>query len=401
MAKNVCLDQFGNGLPNITVELHTVGTTTNPLYTLTTDANGKWDITSVVENNYDIKFSGSVILGGSYWEYNRFIVKGTHEARTDNPHSTTAAQVGALTPAGGTITGNLDITGNLVVSGTTTFEQTHLITTNLVVNGNSSLGNQFSDLTTVTGNLIVSGTIFGGGIVIADEKVKISSTDILGGYLENKLTAGTGVTIEQVNAGGNLSMVVSLYVSPTVTLSGGSSNETGSTVTNVALSWICDKTMTTRLLSAPVPIGDRDQGAGQNGSYTHTGANLTTNTTYTITVGDGTNTSTGTTTVAFYYKKYYGNQANSTLTDPQIIALATSALASSRATTFSQTCANEYIYVCYPASWGTASFKINGLTSTAWTLVTRTFVNASGNSSSYNIYRTDNLLTGTYDIIVS
>lgn len=192
-----------------------------------------------------------------------------------------------------------------------------------------------------------------------------------------------------------------LYVAPTVSLSGGSTNEIGSTVANVALTWTCNKSMTTRVLSAPVPTGDRDRGAGQNGSYTHTGANLTTNTTYTITVGDGVNTAQGTTSVNFRSKRYWGTSASTSLNDAGILALS-GELATSRGKSFTQNGNGQYIYYVYPASWGAATFTVNGLLNTDWTLTTQTHVNASGYSTSYYVYRTNTIQNGTgISIVVS
>ncbi len=44
---------------------------------------------------------------------NRITLGESHSARTDNPHATTAAQVGALPASGGTISGSLTVNGNV------------------------------------------------------------------------------------------------------------------------------------------------------------------------------------------------------------------------------------------------------------------------------------------------
>jgi hypothetical protein len=49
---------------------------------------------------------------------NRITIGETHSPRTDNPHVTTAAQVGALPLAGGTLAGNLQVNGNLGIGAT-------------------------------------------------------------------------------------------------------------------------------------------------------------------------------------------------------------------------------------------------------------------------------------------
>ena len=178
-----------------------------------------------------------------------------------------------------------------------------------------------------------------------------------------------------------------LYVSPSVSLSGGSTNEKGATVTNVTLTWSTNKTMTSRLLSSPVPIGDRDQGAGGSGSYVHSGANLTANTTYSILVSDGTNSASSSTGVSFYNRRYYGSNSNSgPLTNAQILSLSKE-YCSGRACTHTYDCTGgQYIWICYPASFGTASFTVNNLPTT-FLLTVQSVTNNSGYIESFNCYR--------------
>jgi hypothetical protein len=192
-----------------------------------------------------------------------------------------------------------------------------------------------------------------------------------------------------------ISGVLSLYTTPTVSLSGGSTNEVGTTVTDVALAWTCNKTMVTRNLSAPVPTEDRAQGEGQNGSYTHEDADLTTQTTYTMTVNDGQNNASGTTTVYFRYRRHWGTDAGTTIDDATLLALTGSELSTVRTKSWLQNGNGEYIYYCYPASWGAATFTINGLLNTDFTLLTRDHVNAHGVTVSFNIYRTNSVQYGT------
>jgi hypothetical protein len=63
---------------------------------------------------------------------------------------------------------------------------------------------------------------------------------------------------------------------------------------------------------------------------------------------------------------------------------------------------SQYVYVAYPAAFGAASFVVDGFADAGWTLVTRAFVNASGSSASYNIYRhTLIFAAGTYSVTVN
>lgn len=226
------------------------------------------------------------------------------------------------------------------------------------------------------------------------DKFKISSSDTTSDYAESKITAGSGITIEKLNIGGNETLSIKLYVSPIVSLSGGSTNEKGSTINNVALSWTTNKTMTSRILSSPVPIEDRDLGAGGNGNYTHNGANLTTNTTYSITVNDGTNSSLSSTSVSFINRRYYGVNILDVIDNSNILLLSNE-FASSRSNTHSYDCSGgKYIWICYPASLGAAIFKIGGI-ETTFTLFIQSVTNGSLFTESFNCYRSTELQNGS------
>lgn len=130
------------------------------------------------------------------------------------------------------------------------------------------------------------------------------------------------------------------------------------------------------------------------------GGPWTANRTWVLTGSDGTNSASGSTTLRFMQKRYWGPQADPAISDPEIIGLS-----SEFATNFNQartiTANAQYIYFAFPSSFGTPQFNVNGLLNTAWTRTTRSFVNASGYPSSYDIWRSDNLLTGTYNITLS
>src|SRR5262245_19814851 len=62
--------------------------------------------------NIDLANSGTITINGDVAN-KRVIIGETHSARTDNPHNVTAQQIQALPAAGGTISGNLQVSGNL------------------------------------------------------------------------------------------------------------------------------------------------------------------------------------------------------------------------------------------------------------------------------------------------
>jgi hypothetical protein len=181
----------------------------------------------------------------------------------------------------------------------------------------------------------------------------------------------------------------------------GSPVEIGSSKTNITVSWTVGP-------NGRIPVSQTFGGssiASTDRSKIIAGP-ITTNTTWTITATDSKpTTGTGSTTLEFRYKRYYGVSANATLTDPQIIALSSDLGTQSRTQTRQIVCSNEYIYFAWPDSWGGAtssSFTVNGLLNTAWIKVRNdSFTNASGNTYNIGVFRSSNLLTGTFNLGVS
>ena len=117
---------------------------------------------------------------------------------------------------------------------------------------------------------------------------------------------------------------------------------------------------------------------------------------------DGVTTNTATTSINFYSKEYWGasSQTSSTISDAQIIALSGSQFATSRQMTQNIATSGNYMFVCYPASFGAATFIVGGFADSGWNLTTRNFVNASGATVSYNIYQHQNATSTTFQVIV-
>lgn len=171
--------------------------------------------------------------------------------------------------------------------------------------------------------------------------------------------------------------------------------ENGTTVTSTQLDWVINDTVTSQSLNNS--IGSISAALR---TYTHT-STYSTNRTYTLSVDDGSgHTDTASTQIRFLNSNYYGVSSNTTLNDGQINALGHS-LSSSKAQTRSLSPSAQYIYIAYPSAYGSATFTVNGLSNNDWTLSTQSHTNASGATVSYNVYRTNNLLTGTYTIGVN
>ena len=189
------------------------------------------------------------------------------------------------------------------------------------------------------------------------------------------------------------------YVAPSITaLTGGGTYVKGQVVTNPAITWTLNKTMTTRAISG---VATATLGAGGSGTYTDTGRNLATTGTYTLTVGDGTGTDSEGETFTFTNRRYVGASATTNQSNAEIIAMTASTQAKGASGTTGALSA-EYIVIAYPASLGACTvFSLGGFSTTAWPSVTRAVTNAYGYAESYYIYRSQNAQTTggiAYDI---
>jgi hypothetical protein len=181
-----------------------------------------------------------------------------------------------------------------------------------------------------------------------------------------------------------------LYITPSVSLSGGGTYEVGYTKSSTTLNWSWNKTISSQSLNQG--IGDLDPALR---TYTYNTA-ITSDTTFTITGSDGTTTKTASTTVRFQPKRYWGVSTETSLTDAQIIALSNE-LSTSRTQTRTFDCSGgKYFYFVIRSSYCSGiSFKVGGLAFSDMNVTTRNVVNAQGYTAEYNIYRVNNLQTGS------
>ena len=100
-------------------------------------------------------------------------------------------------------------------------------------------------------------------------------------------------------------------------------------------------------------------------------------------------------------RRFWGAYAGETITDNQIVALLSSDLGGTRAQSRTITAATAYIYIVLPTSFGTPTFAVSGLTSSAWELTQRTITFAGQAATSYGIYRSTYPITGTVNLTVT
>ena len=99
--------------------------------------------------------------------------------------------------------------------------------------------------------------------------------------------------------------------------------------------------------------------------------------------------------------RYWGAFAGDTITDAQVAASLSSDLGGSRAQSRTITAATAYIYVVLPTSFGTPTFAVSGLTSSAWETTQRTITVTGQAATSYGIYRSTYPITGTVNLVVA
>jgi hypothetical protein len=169
--------------------------------------------------------------------------------------------------------------------------------------------------------------------------------------------------------------------------------EVGQSITTCSLSWTLNKTIVSQSI---------DQGIGPLGtsvrSYLVTfSPPQITNITWTLTVNDGTHSASASTGLSFLNKVYWGVSANTSLSTAQILALGSSAFASSFQRSMSYNCSSvAYPYYCYPQTFGLPSnVTVGGLAFSDYTAVSQSFTNASGHTSNYYVIRFNNIQTGS------
>ena len=188
------------------------------------------------------------------------------------------------------------------------------------------------------------------------------------------------------------------YVAPSVT--GMSSSvgtvEIGSTVSAVTLNWSVNKTITTQSI---------DHGVGTLAATLRTLAlsslALTSDTSWTLTIGDGSNTATRSAGISFRHRRRWGYSVSDAPDSTLIDALAGVEFSTGRSQSRSMSPSGQYIYFAWPSSWGDPTFTVNGLPVAGWIKTTISYTNPSGNTTNFDVYRSEYVLTGTFSVVVS
>lgn len=187
-----------------------------------------------------------------------------------------------------------------------------------------------------------------------------------------------------------------------LTASGGGTFEVGSSNKN-AIGIIVTRKGTDVTSSSTITVTASGSVTGSLSSDKKTwtpSTNISSNTSVAVKATYGSQNATKTVNYTFKYKKYWGTSTSASLTSSQVIALAGSTWADSKAmgaTTFDCT-GGKYVYYVIPSSLGTPEFWVGGLKNTDINVGNITVTNASGGSARYLIMRLANIQTGVLSI---
>lgn len=187
-----------------------------------------------------------------------------------------------------------------------------------------------------------------------------------------------------------------------LTASGGGTFEVGSSNKN-AIGIIVTRKGTDVTSSSTITVTASGSVTGSLSSDKKTwtpSTNISPNTSVAVKATYGSQNATKTVNYTFKYKKYWGTSTSASLTSSQVIALAGSTWADSKAmgaTTFDCT-GGKYVYYVIPSSLGTPEFWVGGLKNTDVVTTSATVTNASGGSATYSIIRLANIQTGVLSV---
>ncbi|MBT0664760.1 hypothetical protein KI809_10655 [Geobacter pelophilus] len=178
------------------------------------------------------------------------------------------------------------------------------------------------------------------------------------------------------------------------TLDGGSNitREIGSSYTiTTGLVWVTNKSATSQTVNS----------VARTSPYLPSPSTISTNQTYNLLVSDGQTTANSSRTVTFTHYRYWGVSSAAVIDDAGIIALSKE-FGTSRGQNRTFAPVDQYIYIAYLATAGAAAtITVNGFLDDSWQMVQRQYINASGYSAEFRIYRSAYRLTGTYVVVVS
>ena len=177
--------------------------------------------------------------------------------------------------------------------------------------------------------------------------------------------------------------------------------EIGDTVSNPRFTWSYNKAIVNQNLKAggsALPLDDQ-----QVREYAYTG-DITSNTTFTISGSDNKAKSCSRTgSFNFKHKRYFGvAEVPAEYNSDFILGLSGKEFCTDRKKGAFDLNAGvgQYMFYCFPATYGTPTFNVGGFDGGFELAATIDFTNASGNTTSFVIWKSENANLGTQSIIV-
>lgn len=182
-----------------------------------------------------------------------------------------------------------------------------------------------------------------------------------------------------------------LYQEPEVTLHGGGTYEKGMVIENVHLTWELNKIVTSQTIFPAIGKVDAELR-----SYNIENANVSEDTTYTILVSDGRNAATSETQILFKQYVYWGSSSSTNLNNQEIVVFSKEFESTDTNVVTFDCSGGKYFYIITPSKYrDDITFKINGFVFSDMVESEILLTNASGYTSSYTIFRSNNIQTGS------
>lgn len=129
---------------------------------------------------------------------------------------------------------------------------------------------------------------------------------------------------------------------------------------------------------------------------------ITSKTVFTLTVSDGKSSATKALTYDFGYNVYWGAASSGTYNSAFINSLSSKAITTNRKRDITVNAgSNQYIYYCIPANFGTPTFHSGGFEGGFELAGTISHTYASGYTTNYNIWKSDNSGLGNTTVNIS
>lgn len=214
--------------------------------------------------------------------------------------------------------------------------------------------------------------------------------------------SGNAENIEYIN--GDVSNVKEaldklLYTPPSVTsfstTPSAGDYDIGRVLDSITFNWTTNKAITSQSITdiGDIPVNERSV------QYDST---VLANKTFTITVSDGKQSASRSLNYRFMHRAYWGaSTAPSSYNGAFISSLSNSRLTTTRTGTITLTAgAGQYIFYCFPASWGTPTFNVGGFDGGFELAATLSFTNGYGITTTYVIWKSDHPNLGSQTVLI-